>query len=125
MRTGRQLLLVAGLSLMLASCGGGSTPTLIAVRVTPRSITAMAQRFTAVADYDDNSSRTVNAQVNWSNDAYWVRTEVVDGGNVDATCVSPAPMTGPILNLPAPAKITATVTVNGKTFSDWGTLYCQ
>lgn len=84
--------------------------------------------FTAVGLYSDHSTGTLHAQVSWTQDAYWVRLDVVAGAwapQVSAVCLAPAPLQGSILPQPAPANITATATVAGQTFTDTGILYCH
>lgn len=129
MRTVLHWVLLAGLSVLFASCGGSPAPTLTGIAVQPHSILAWpSQVFTAVGVYSDGSTGALNTQVTWSEDAYWVRIDVVGGSSTlqaDAVCLSPAPLTGSVLPQPAPATITATATINGKTFSAMGTLYCH
>src|SRR5512146_371505 len=67
--------LFAGVSVLLAGCGGSATPslTLTGIAVQPKSILAWPDHvFTAVGVYSDGSTGALNAQVSWSDDVYWV-----------------------------------------------------
>lgn len=122
------LALSAGFALILASCGGSPAPTLTGIAVQPHSIlTWPDQLFTVVGLYSDHSTGPLKAQVNWSNDASWVRLDVQGNSTlqVDAVCLYPAPLTGFVLPQPEPATITTTATINGQAFSSSGTLYCH
>lgn len=130
MRTVLHWVLFAGVSVMLAGCGGSPTPTLTltGIAVQPRSILAWPDHvFTAVGVYSDGSTGALNAQVSWSDDVYWVRMDAAGTSTTqaDAVCTAPAPVSGGLMPQPSPATITATATVNGRTFSASGTLYCH
>ena len=127
---GLTLVVVASISVAcLANCGGSPTPTLTSIAVQPHSILSWPdQLFTVVGLYSDHSTRPLEAQVNWTNDAWWVRIDVVAGSSTaqaNAVCLAPAPVNGLVLPQPSPATITATATVHGQTFSSSGTLYCH
>lgn len=120
--------LLAGISALFASCGGGSHPSLTGIRVQPSSVTAWPdQVFTAVGVYSDGTSGALDAQVSWSSEGWWVQVDVVDGTSTlqaDAVCLDVAPVHGLWIPVVDPATIHATTTINGQTVSDTAVLYC-
>ena len=69
---------------MLNTGGGGGTPTLTGIDVTPKNSTIQknaTKQFTAMGSYSDNTTKDVTAQATWASDPTSVATIVPSGAS--------------------------------------------
>lgn len=111
---------------LLTACGGGNwSSKVIGVFVSPGKATAYANGtpnqivYKVEVEYGDNHRVALTSGVQWRVQAYWVS---FDAATATATCTNPAPQQ--FINIPDPANITATATVEGQSYTDSAVLSC-
>lgn len=117
---------VVGLSCLMTACGGAHmSAKAVGIFVTPRSAVAHAHSadnqiaYKVVVGYSDGRDVPQTGGVQWLAVGSWVSFDSV---SATATCEYPAPQGA--FNIPQPATITATATVDSQTFSDTAILDC-
>ena len=111
---------------LVTACGGGNmSAKVIGIFVSPGNGTATANSaqnqivYKVEVEYADNHRVTLTSGVQWRVQAYWVS---FDSATATATCANPAPQQ--FINIPDPATITATATVEGQSYTDSAILHC-
>jgi hypothetical protein len=114
-------------TISIAACGLGHNPpkTLEGIFVHPRSASAYSNSnqsqvvYSVVAGYTGADDVPITSGIDWQILGSWVSFDPSSG---TATCMQPAPPDNFLM--PKAATVQATATVEGKTFSDTGLLYC-
>lgn len=120
------MIVVLTLISLLTACGGGNPSSqVIGVFVSPGIATAYAGSpqnqivYKVEVEYADNHRVPLTSGVQWQVQAYWVS---FDSATETATCANPAPQQ--FIGVPDQAAITATATVNGRSYTDSAVLSC-
>lgn len=120
------MIVVLTLISLVTACGGGNmSAKVVGIFVSPGNGTATANSaqnqivYKVEVEYADNYRVTLTSGVQWRVQAYWVS---FDSATATATCTNPAPQQ--FINIPDPATITATATVEGQSYTDSAMLSC-
>jgi hypothetical protein len=120
------MIVVLTLISFVTACGGGNmSAKVVGIFVSPGNATATANSaqnqivYKVEVEYADNHRVTLTGGVQWRVQAYWVS---FDSATATAICANPAPQQ--FINIPDPATITATATVEGQSYTDSAVLNC-